>query len=180
MQSTSTWTQLVTIPHSCWHGRSKGLSASPISPNISALQSENLDKKKTKTIVKRAFQLGWFNSWPWIHHNESDDTVLCHTCVQATEQNTCSGDPAFVPKGFNNWKDSFRKHESSAFHKETIQKLITLPATWVEGSTEVCECGYPWIACCLRVKYWSCATCAHAHSFITPQGTKALPRKKYV
>ena len=88
-----------------------------------------------KTVVKRAFQPGWFKSWRWLHYDEANDIVLCHTCVQALDQRKVRsnlGDAAFLTKGYCNWKDAtiaFRKHESSAFHKEAVEMMMTLPAT---------------------------------------------------
>ena len=32
-----------------------------------------------RTILKRAFQRGWFKSRPWLHYDVSNNTVLCHT-----------------------------------------------------------------------------------------------------
>ena len=39
-------------------------------------------------------------------------------------------EPAFISRGFNNWKDAtmlFRKHEESGCHKDATQVVITIP-----------------------------------------------------
>lgn len=30
----------------------------------------------------------WFQSWPFLHYDESQDVVFCHTCVKADELDT--------------------------------------------------------------------------------------------
>ena len=54
-----------------------------------------------KTVVKRSFQHSWFNKWPFLHYNESTDTVLCHTCLLMFKQKksltqSTKADQAFV------------------------------------------------------------------------------------
>ena len=61
---------------------------------------------------KRAFNASWFQKWPWLDYNESNDSVLCFYCSKADEKNLLpSGlyskrDLAFVSKGYINWKDA--------------------------------------------------------------------------
>lgn len=43
-----------------------------------------------------------------------------------------NGEPAFISKGFSNWKDAtiaFKKHELSTCHHEAVDVMITIPAT---------------------------------------------------
>lgn len=43
-----------------------------------------------------------------------------------------TADDAFVTRGFHNWKlatTSFRQHETSACHKQAVERVFTLPAT---------------------------------------------------
>ena len=101
-------------------------------------RSFNFPKKsfgKTKP-VKRSFQPSWFDKWPWLHYNESDDSVLCFTCAQANAQKklqwSTNADTAFISKGFSNWKDAtvkFALHLSSNCHKESVLKMITMPSS---------------------------------------------------
>ena len=42
-----------------------------------------------------------------------------------------SAEDTFVTRGFQNWKldtAAFRQHEISTFHKEAVERVITLPA----------------------------------------------------
>ncbi|XP_065903857.1 zinc finger MYM-type protein 1-like [Dysidea avara] len=88
-----------------------------------------------KAVALRAFQASWFSMWKWIHYDETNDRAYCFYCVKGFKEGKLkapNADPAFVSKGFCNWKDgtlSFRKHELSACHKEAIEVMVTLPAT---------------------------------------------------
>ena len=89
-----------------------------------------------KNIVKRSCQHSWFTTWPWLHYHVSDpeDVVFCHVCVSALKSKRMDqsrGDPAYTSKGFKNWKDAtlgFKKHESSASHKEAL----VIPSTCMD------------------------------------------------
>ena len=35
-----------------------------------------------KNIVYRSFQPSWFDSWTWLHYDETTDAVLCHLCTK--------------------------------------------------------------------------------------------------
>ena len=37
--------------------------------------------------VKCSVHYNWFQSWPFLHYDESQDVVFCHTCVKAFEFN---------------------------------------------------------------------------------------------
>ena len=88
-----------------------------------------------KNIVLRSFQQTWFRQWAWLHYDEANDVAYCHVCVSALNQKkmkVSNVEPAFVSKGFSNWKDTtmaFKKHESSACHHEAVDVLITIPVT---------------------------------------------------
>lgn len=89
-----------------------------------------------KTTVHRSFQSTWFDKWHWLHYRESDDSVICITCAQASEQKKLQWasnlDLAFISKGYTNWKDAtvkFPIHESSKCHKESVLKMVTLPSS---------------------------------------------------
>ena len=86
------------------------------------------DRKFGKTkIVSRKFQKDWFESYPWIHYNETHVRAFCHTCVSAYKQGhlqTCENiEPKFLETGYDNWKDAlvkkrgFTAHEQSDCHK---------------------------------------------------------------
>ena len=35
-----------------------------------------------KSVVQRSFQHFCFSKWPFLHYNEAEDTVFCHTCMK--------------------------------------------------------------------------------------------------
>ena len=39
---------------------------------------------KAKPVLCSA-QSQWFDTWPFLHYDESQDVVFCHTCVKAFE-----------------------------------------------------------------------------------------------
>jgi hypothetical protein len=101
-------------------------------------------KFPTKTFgnntKKRSFQPAWFDQRSWLHYDEETDTVFCHTCLKAIQNNMLSStkaDPAFTRIGFGNWKNAmekkkgFQKHESSESHREAVARYVTAPATKV-------------------------------------------------
>ncbi len=36
-----------------------------------------------KAMTSCSFKHHWFKSWPFLHYNEAQDVVFCHTCVKA-------------------------------------------------------------------------------------------------
>ncbi|XP_062523284.1 uncharacterized protein LOC134197946, partial [Corticium candelabrum] len=74
--------------------------------------------------------------WPWLHHIENDDALVCFTCAQASLQKKLqwpsSSDLAFISNGFTNWKDAtvkFTTHASSKCHNEAVLKMIEVPSS---------------------------------------------------
>ena len=84
---------------------------------------------------RRSFQANWFDKWPWLHWNDSLESIFCHVCIQASRAGlirTKISDQAFISRGFKNWNDAtriFRTHELSLCHKETLERVVTLPST---------------------------------------------------
>ena len=72
----------------------------------------------------RNFQHKWFDRFPWIHYNESEDKVYCFLCVKCIKDNlkgdhNFSKSEAFTYVGFNFWnkgKERFLMHQSSEEH----------------------------------------------------------------
>ena len=101
----------------------------------------NFPKRKFgKTrVVNRSFQSQWFQKWRWLHYDQSRDLAFRHTCVTSVKSGKMkvSGnvDPAFIFRGFCNWKDAsgekggFNSHEHSTCHKSAVELVITLPRT---------------------------------------------------
>lgn len=88
-----------------------------------------------KTKVKRSFQATWFKRWRWLHYDESNDLAFCYLCTKAYKEKKLTVgnvDKAFILNGFFNWKDACVKlaiHEQSHCHKESVEKIVTLPST---------------------------------------------------
>ena len=86
--------------------------------------SESKAKSHSRMIQSR-----WYELHPWISVCTSKYRIYCSTCLTAKEQgllNTKYKQTAFVDGGFSNWKkalSSFRIHESSSMHKDSILKL---------------------------------------------------------
>ena len=85
--------------------------------------------------VKRSFQASWFSNRTWLHYDEANDLAFCHICSVAYKDgklNNHTLDKAFIINGFYNWKDasvSFKKHDSSKCHRESVDIVLTLPRT---------------------------------------------------
>ena len=52
----------------------------------------------------RSFQRSWFIQWKFLHYDEANDTVFCHTCVSAFKEgkmkSSCA-EPAFVSNNYS-------------------------------------------------------------------------------
>ena len=49
-------------------------------------------------VVFWSFQSSWFQQWPFLHYNETNDLAYCHTCVMGFKEKkvkTFKADPAF-------------------------------------------------------------------------------------
>ena len=33
--------------------------------------------------VFKSVQLAWFSKWPWLHYDQVEDKMICHTCCRA-------------------------------------------------------------------------------------------------
>ena len=80
-----------------------------------------------KNPVKRSFQASWLANRTWLHYDETNDLAFCHVCLVAYKDGKLKSntiDKAFMDNGYSNWKDasvSFRKHESSNCHRDSVQ-----------------------------------------------------------
>ena len=48
---------------------------------------------------RRSFQANWFDMWPWLHWNDSLESVFCHVCIQVSRAGlmcTKTSDQAFI------------------------------------------------------------------------------------
>ena len=109
-------------------------TSDPHQPRTFAFPKRSFGKK---TVVWRAFQAKWFDSYSWLHYDEANDIMFCHLCKQAaTEKKLMASkcaDEAFTSRGFSNWKDataSFARHEQSKCHKEATHAIVTVPSCY--------------------------------------------------
>ena len=53
---------------------------------------------------RQSFKAVWFDTWPWLHYQEENDSVICFHCSQASNRN-------LSVKGFyGRCKDVFINH----------------------------------------------------------------------
>jgi len=85
-------------------------------------------------VVKRGFNVSWFDSHTWLHYDENKDLAFCYLCMKAVRKKTLitsrCADKAFISTGFSNWKDAkvaFRNHEQTKCHKEAVHTVVVLP-----------------------------------------------------
>ena len=107
------------------------LPPSPHQPKGLRFPSRSFGKK---SIKEHSFRAYWFDSWTWLHYNETKDNVLCHICATAFQKGKLkdSAADAFVSKGFTNWKDAtvtLKKHQQTKCHKDAVDTIITIPST---------------------------------------------------
>ena len=88
------------------------------------------------SVVKRSFQQQWFKCWSWLHYDEDQGIAFCFVCVAAYQRNLLTSahcmEKTFISTGYSNWKDTttkFAKHEGSRYHKDSVLKTVSLPAT---------------------------------------------------
>ena len=46
------------------------------------VSAESIDTPPAKKKVKRSFQTKWCEQWPWLEHDEMNDTMFCRVCKQ--------------------------------------------------------------------------------------------------
>ena len=78
---------------------------------------------------KRSFCSSWYAKYPWLHYQESSDSVLCFYCHVAERRHlpvSLNKDDAFTKMGFINWKkaiERFNKHEKTVSHHQAVEKI---------------------------------------------------------
>ena len=105
----------------------KKLPDEPCQPHHLAFPSRSFGKN---AVVKRSFQISWFNRFPLIHYELEQDAAYCFVCCKAVTEGkvrlTGMSEASFLVKGFINWKDATRvlsRHESCDFHKTAASAL---------------------------------------------------------
>ncbi len=71
-------------------------------------------QKQVMKVRTLTFQKSWYEKYPWLHVSMGTDGVLCFHCSKyfktGKPAQAKSIDPAFVSKGFKNWKKALEKH----------------------------------------------------------------------
>ena len=53
-----------------------------------------------KSVIPGSYQHSWFSKCPFLHYNEAEDTVICHSCMKMFKEKknktSTIADPAFV------------------------------------------------------------------------------------
>ena len=77
---------------------------------------------------KCSFRVEWHQKYSWLHYDVITDAAFCYPCMKAEREkkykSSTKHDPAFISKGFTNWKDAtvaFNKHLKSDCHKEGVE-----------------------------------------------------------
>ena len=87
----------------------------------------NFPKRKFGQMkpVLRSMQPSWFQKWPWLHYDQAEDKVFCHTCCQAIKQGNMmlveKKKDTFLTIGFTNWKDAAGE-KKGVFHPMSVQR----------------------------------------------------------
>jgi len=76
---------------------------------------------------KRSFRSEWCAKYDWLHYDRTADAAFCHLCLTTEREKrflaSTKRDPAFISKGYTNWKDAttaFSTHLASQCHKEAV------------------------------------------------------------
>ena len=116
------------------------LSSSTMPTGLStALMPEKFYPPKSLLLPKRAFRskgqmhsfrAKWCEKYSWLHYDNSTDAAHCYKCMKAEHGNRflarTKRDPAFISKGFKNWKDAtiaLNTHLRSDYHKKGCEIL---------------------------------------------------------
>ena len=100
------------------------LSDKPNHPKTFAFPKRKFGDKK---LTYRSFQSSWFDKWPWITYNETEDKAFCFVCIKAVQQErvrncslTSKTSDAFLTHGYTYWKDATgEKHGGFPLHERS-------------------------------------------------------------
>ena len=76
---------------------------------------------------KRSFRPEWCEKYSWLHYDASIDAAFCYICMKVEQikyKVSTKREPAFIFKGFTNWKDAtvaFNRHLKSDCHREAVE-----------------------------------------------------------
>ena len=80
---------------------------------------------KSKPVFRNC-QVAWFDSWRWLPYFDDEDTVICHTCTSKERKESLQ--PSW-PKSTQTGTICFPQHEISQWHREAVERSITLHLT---------------------------------------------------
>jgi len=92
-------------------------------------------KKRSKQKLRTTASWWTNEKWPWLHHREVSDLVICYYCSSAHERELLpkrlysKHEDTYVTKGFVNWKDacaSFRVHATTKYHVDAVKSMTKL------------------------------------------------------
>ena len=87
-----------------------------------------------KDPLSRSFQ-PWFNKWPWIHYDQTNNLAFCSTCVKASKLGNvkiCASrrDNAFLSRGFSNCKDLVETKQEDFQFMNNLNNTSILLGYW--------------------------------------------------
>ena len=87
-------------------------------PNSYVFQKRKIGKRN------RWFHTSWCDDFLWLHDGSEKDAAIYYICISNNKLKKCNRfsnnmDPAFVEKGFKNWK-KFNKRSQATRHSSTI------------------------------------------------------------
>ena len=116
-------------------------------PTITGIQLTHRISQKITAFLKRfgkqyrSVQSVWFGQYPWLHHDESKDSLFCFICFnQNAKGNLISArksEKTFITIGFSNWKKAllrFNEHQTSECHQLAIDHQIKIPKNIIDLS----------------------------------------------
>jgi len=88
------------------------------------------------------FQASWYSKYPWLHFSVTLQRILCFYCSRAPVSPDSHPEPAFITKGFRNWRKAIEKfdtHQVSDFHRSAVnqgQANTSVSALLVKGNKD--------------------------------------------
>lgn len=86
---------------------------------------------------KRSFLQAWFQKKDWLEYSVKADAAFCYPCRKFSAQSAtqisqgCRFDPAFITKGFNDWKHAMETNKGFNGH-DTSKEHLTCYSMWRE------------------------------------------------
>ena len=107
--------EYVPVPVGKNHNEVQDLFLPELGDKPNHLKTFTFPKQKfgNKKPTYRSFQSSWFEKWPWITYNETEDKAFYFVCIKAVQQErvrnctlTSKTSDVFLTRGFANWEDA--------------------------------------------------------------------------